>query len=114
VAYFVVVMEQGPSWVDLRPMREQANWTEHAAFINSAMYAGFVILGGPLGDGPTHRAMLIINSDSGSSVRSRLVEDPWVRAGLLRIRTIESWKLLVSNDKLDPVLDEITKPSVPI
>jgi hypothetical protein len=110
--YFVVVNVQGPSWVDSRSMRDQEQWTEHAAFINAAMYAGFVLLGGPLGDGPTHRALLVINSDSESAVRARLMEDPWIRSGILRIGSLEPWNLLVSNDKLDPVLAEITKPSL--
>jgi hypothetical protein len=108
MSYFVVINEQGPSWVPSRPMREQPLWDEHAAFVNSLMYAGFVVLGGPLGDGGPHRAMLIINSDTEQTVRSRLAEDPWIRAGILRLGSLESWKILVSQDKLDPVLAEIS------
>jgi uncharacterized protein YciI len=94
-------------------MRDQEGWAEHADFINSAMYAGIVILGGPLGNGPTHRALLIVNSDNESAVRSWLMEDPWVRAGILRALNIAAWKILVSNDRLDPVLAEITKAIAP-
>jgi hypothetical protein len=113
MAYFIVINEQGPSWVDSKPMRDQEKWTEHADFVNSALYAGFVILGGPLGNGPTHRALLIINSESESAVRSWLLTDPWVRAGILRTSSIEPWKILVSNDKLDPVLADIAKATGP-
>jgi uncharacterized protein YciI len=113
MAYFVQTSEQGPAWVDSKPMREQALWTEHAAFINSLMYSGFIILGGPLGNGSPHRALLIINSEDETSVRARLMEDPWVTAGTIQILKIEAWKILVSNDKLDPVLADITTPTPP-
>lgn len=94
-------------------MREQEKWTEHAAFINSLLDRGVVVLGGPLGNGPEHRALLILNDTDEPAVRTRFSDDPWIRAGILRILTIEPWKLLASNDKLDPVLAEITqaKPS---
>lgn len=112
MAYFVVINEEGPSWVGGRPMRDQELWTEHAAFINSLMYAGFIILGGPLGEGNPHRALLIVSSETESAVRARLLDDPWVRSGHLTLQNIEPWKLLVSNDKLDPVLAEITNPTM--
>ncbi|MCI4372179.1 MAG: hypothetical protein L3K02_00825 [Thermoplasmata archaeon] len=114
MGYYVVVNEQGPSWVDSRPMRDQELWTEHAAFVNAAMYAGFVILGGPLGDGTIHRALLILHSETESAVRTWLAEDPWVREGILQTASVEAWKIIVSNDKLDPVLSDITKPSGPV
>lgn len=113
MAYFVVINEQGPSWVDSRPMRDQEKWTEHASFVNSLMDAGFVILGGPLGDGKPHRALLIVSSKTESAIRTRLLEDPWIRAGILRVGSIEPWRILVSNDKLDPVLADIARQGAP-
>jgi|HubBroStandDraft_1064217.scaffolds.fasta_scaffold05945_2 uncharacterized protein YciI len=113
MAYFVVTSEQGPAWVGSRSMGEQELWDEHAAFINAALDAEFVVLGGPLGDGRPYRALLIVNSASASAVRARLAEDPWLRAGVLRILSVDAWKLLVSNEKLDPVLAEITKTDPP-
>ncbi len=110
MAYFALTSEQGPSWADSKPMRDQEKWTQHAEFINAAMYAGFIILGGPLGTKHPHRALRMINSDSESAVWTWTKEDPWVRAGILRILTIEPWKILVSNDKLDSVLADIEKP----
>jgi len=111
--YFVTITEQGPSWAVGRLMREQQLWNEHRDFVNTAMFAGSVILGGPLGKGPTHRALLIINAASESGVRGWHMEDPWVRAGILRLVSIEPWELLVSNDKLDPVLAEILRDRSP-
>jgi uncharacterized protein len=106
--YFVVVSEQGRSWDDSRPMREQKLWTEHAAFINSLREPGFVILAGPIGSPHPHRALVIVSAESLEVARARLQEDPWVKAGILRSENIEPWKILASHDKLDPVLAEIT------
>jgi uncharacterized protein YciI len=110
---FIVVNEQGPSWVDSVAMREQSLWTEHAAFVNSLMYAGFIVLGGPIGSGHPHRALLVVRADSESEVRSRLAPDPWLQEGVLRIRSVEPWKILVSLDKLDPILAELVGPGSP-
>jgi uncharacterized protein YciI len=112
--YFVVINEQGPSWAASVPMRDQQKWNEHADYVNAAMYAGTVILGGRLGDGSTHRALLIANSESESALQTWLREDPWILAGILRTASVEAWELLVSNDKLDPVLAEITRSSPPV
>jgi uncharacterized protein YciI len=113
MAYFVQTSQQGDSWIDSKPMREQLLWTEHAAFINALMYSGFIVLGGPLGGGHPHRALLILNAESESSARARLMEDPWIKANIVQILSIEAWNILVSNDKLDPVLAEIAQPQVP-
>jgi hypothetical protein len=107
---FMVINEQGPSWVDSRPMRDQVLWTEHAAFINSLMYEGFIVLGGPVGSGHPHRALLVVRSASESEVRSRLGPDPWIREGILRLASVEPWRILVSMEKLDPILAELLRP----
>jgi uncharacterized protein YciI len=111
MAYFVSISEQGPSWVGGRAMRDQAGWTEHAAYVNAATSAGKIILGGPLGDGRVHRALLVLNFDTEARIRSWLAEDPWFQSGVLRLLSLEPWNLIVSNERLDPVLAEITKPS---
>jgi len=42
-------------------MREQEKWAEHAAFMDALADDGFVILGGPLGDGT--EVLLIVDAD---------------------------------------------------
>jgi len=111
--YFVLINVQGPAWIAARPMREQKGWTAHAEYVNSAMRSGKVILGGPLGARGFHRALLVVNFDSIADVRTWSGEDPWIRSGVLRVHTLEPWELLVSHDKLDPVLAEITHPRAP-
>jgi uncharacterized protein YciI len=98
VPYFVVTNEQGPAWIPGRPMREQENWAEHAAFMNALVDEGLVVLGGPIEGGPTHRARLIIKSVSEAAMKARLAEDPWMRRGLLRTVTVEPWEVLLSKD----------------
>jgi len=107
MAYFVVVNEQGAGWVASRSMREQPMWAEHANFVNSLMYRGFIVLGGPLGDGHPHRALLVVDAESEAAARSRLLEDPWMRAEILRIASVTPWTILVSHDRLDVALAEV-------
>lgn len=111
--YFVLNSQQGPAWQESKAMREQALWSEHVAFINEAMYHGRIILGGPLGDGHPHRALLLLNEKSEVAVKAWADTDPWVQSRILRIHTIEPFEILVSDDKLDRLLTELTKPHPP-
>lgn len=98
MAFFVVVTEQGPAWDDSLPMREQADWAEHATYMNGITDDGFVVLGGPIGNGTRHRARLIVKADSEAGVRSRLAPDPWAESGVLVIESIEEWEVLLGDD----------------
>ena len=48
--YFAIVRTRGERWDANRPMRQQEQWAEHAAFMDALADDGFVILGGPLGE----------------------------------------------------------------
>src|SRR5262249_62170484 len=72
--FFAVVREPGPAWDHGKPRAEQEAWAQHAAFMNALAEAGFVVLGGPLGDGS--RNLLIVDAVSGHGVESRLAQDP--------------------------------------
>ncbi|MDQ6922329.1 MAG: hypothetical protein M3170_12085 [Candidatus Dormibacteraeota bacterium] len=74
-------------------MPEQKKWAEHAAFMNALANDGFVVLGGPLGDGA--RILLIVDADSEGAVQTRLAADPWTPIGLLRIAKVERWEILL-------------------
>ena len=56
---------------------------------------GFVILGGPLGDGD--EVLLIIRADSEAEIEARLAEDPWLPMEVLRIARIERWQIWLGN-----------------
>ena len=51
MANFAVRLVHGPGWDPGRPIRRQDGWDEHAAFMDGLVKDGFIILGGPVGDG---------------------------------------------------------------
>jgi len=52
---------------------------------------GFVILGGPIGDG--ERVMHAIEAADEQEIRDRFEDDPWTPMGVLRIGMIEPWTI---------------------
>ena len=96
--YYAVIRERGENWDARLSMRQQAKWDEHAAFMDALADDGFVVLGGPLGDGEK-TFLLIINAESEQEIHARLVDDPWVPMELLRITKIEQWEILLRAPK---------------
>lgn len=94
-SYLAVRRVRGPAWNPALPLRGQAQWTEHAAFMNALTAEGFVVLGGPLGDGA--EVLLIIAADGEDTVRARLAEDPWTVSGLLALKSVEPWTVLLDS-----------------
>jgi hypothetical protein len=78
-----------------RPMREQWGWTEHAAFMDSLEAERLVLLGGPLKGYPKHRAMLVLNASDEETLRRRLLEDPWMKTGILHTIQFYQWDILL-------------------
>ena len=79
-------------------MREQDQWDEHAKFMDDLVSSGFVILGGPLGNGS--RILLIVAADTHRSVEQRIADDPWSRNEILEIESVETWTLLMDSRDL--------------
>jgi uncharacterized protein YciI len=92
---FVQINEQGPRWVPGLPMREQAGWAEHAAFMNALEADRTVVLGGPIGGANRHRAMIVLEAESAEALRGRLAQDPWMRSGILAAGELLAWELLI-------------------
>jgi uncharacterized protein YciI len=90
MANFAVRLVHGPGWDSGRPIREQAGWDEHAAFMDGLVDDGFLILGGPVEDGA--QTLHAVQAADEQEVRARFAEDPWARAGLLRVGVVESWR----------------------
>ena len=88
---FAVTEVAGPNWDAARPRREQDGWDEHAAFMDALVEGGFVVLGGPIGDG--ERVMLIVEAADEREVEARFAPDPWLPAGILEIASIEPWTI---------------------
>jgi uncharacterized protein YciI len=95
VTHYAVIREPGASWDASRALREQEKWDEHAGFMEALVDDGFVLLGGPLEDGP--KTLLIVRAESEQAIISRLAHDPWTPMGLLRIATIERWEILLDD-----------------
>ena len=94
VIYYAVTRERGERWDASLPMREQEKWDEHAEFMDALVDDGFIVLGGPLGDGE-EKFLLIINAESEQEIYARFADDPWTPMGLLRIVKVERWEILL-------------------
>ena len=88
---FALSTVHGPGWDDARPIREQQAWDQHAAFMDGLVDDGFIILGGPLGDGS--RTLHVVEAADEQEIRTRMAEDPWASMDLLRVGSIEPWQL---------------------
>jgi uncharacterized protein YciI len=53
---------------------------------------GFVVLGGPIGDG-NQGALQLIEAADEREITTRLSEDPWASMGLLHVGSIQRWAL---------------------
>jgi uncharacterized protein YciI len=90
--YFVVKRTQGPSWDSSRLRRQQDGWDEHAAFMDGLVADGFVVLGGPVGEGDGDYTLQVVEADSEADVRARLAGDPWGE-DMLVTESIEPWAI---------------------
>jgi uncharacterized protein YciI len=55
---------------------------------------GFVVLGGPVGEGDGEDALNVIEAAGEEEVRARLAEDPWGQ-DMLATKSIEPWTILL-------------------
>lgn len=90
---FAVTRIRGPAWDAAKPLGEQEQWPEHAAFMNRLAATGFVILGGPVGEGGD--VLLAVDAADEGEVEAELSADPWSRAGLLELKSIQRWAILL-------------------
>jgi hypothetical protein len=91
MAIFALTTDHGPGWDTSRGIREQEAWDEHASFMDGLASDGFILAGGPLGDGQ-HTLHMVEASDE-QEVADRMAQDPWAAMGLLRIGTLERWSI---------------------
>jgi uncharacterized protein YciI len=91
--FFAVRLERGGPWDWSRDLREQDGWEEHARFMDALVEDGFIVLGGPL-DGD-REILHAVFASSEQAVRERLAQDNWARNGMLTIKSIEPWTVLL-------------------
>jgi hypothetical protein len=90
--YHLVERAKGPAWDHSRPRREQPGWDEHAAFMDALAEEGFVVLGGPIGEGDGENVLLVVAADGEPAIRTRLADDPWGE-DMLTIESIQPWSV---------------------
>jgi hypothetical protein len=88
--FHVEVTRTGPSWPAGRPLEDQTGWSGHAAFMDELVNAGFVVLGGPLGDG--RRVVHAVEAESEAAIRATLARDPWSETHL-QVESVDSWTI---------------------
>jgi uncharacterized protein len=88
---FAVTLVHGPGWDSSRPIRQQDGWDAHAAFMDGLVDDGFIIVGGPLGDG--NSTLHLVDADDAATVATRFGADPWAAADMLRLGSVEPWAL---------------------
>ncbi len=88
---FAVTLVHGPRWDPSRPIREQDGWDQHAEFMDGLVNDGFLVVGGPLGDG--QRTLHLVDAADHHEVSARFAGDPWAAEDLLRMGSIEPWAL---------------------
>jgi uncharacterized protein YciI len=90
---FAFRLERGGPWDWSRDMRDQDGWDEHAAFMDALTGEGFIVLGGPIGG--EREILHAIEAPSEEALRERLAQDNWHQNGMLTIRSIEPWTILL-------------------
>jgi len=55
---------------------------------------GFIVLGGPVGTGDGHSALLLVEADTEADVRTRLAADPWGE-DMLVTAAVEPWTIFL-------------------
>jgi uncharacterized protein YciI len=94
MTYYAVERAKGPAWDHSRARREQEGWDEHAAFMDALAEEGFVILGGPLGEGDGDNALLIVEAPDEATIHARLADDPWPDE-MLTTSSVRRWSVLL-------------------
>jgi hypothetical protein len=88
--FHVVLHRSGPEYGLSRPLEEQSGWQAHADFMDGLVDAGFVVLGGPLGD--EFRVVHAVEAESEADVRATLARDPWSGSHLV-VDAVEPWTI---------------------
>ena len=94
---FLVRVERGGPWDWSRDMRDQEQWREHADFMNALVDDGFILLGGPVEGG--REAFHVVDAASEEVLRARLAGDPWAENGMLAVKSIERWTILLAPEE---------------
>jgi hypothetical protein len=98
-AFLVMLDRSGPEWDRSRPLEEQTGWPAHAKFMDGLVGAGFIVVGGPLGD--ELRVVHIVDAESEHDVRHTFALDPWAGSHLV-VASVEPMTIRLDGRQVDP------------
>jgi hypothetical protein len=87
--FLVRLRQAGPKFDPSLPLEQQSGWQEHAAFMDSLVESGHLVLGGTLPNGRTAHAM---EAESEEELRRIWARDPWHGSHLL-LDELEPWTI---------------------
>jgi len=61
--------------------------------MDSLVEDGFILLGGPLEEG--REVLHVVTAPSEQAVRERLAQDNWAQNGMLTVKSVELWTVLL-------------------
>jgi uncharacterized protein len=90
--YYLVERARGHAWDYSKRRREQVGWDEHATFMDALVEEGFVVLGGPVGEGDGENVLLVVDADGEAEIHDRLADDPW-GSDMLTTASVKPWSV---------------------
>ena len=82
----------GGPWNWSKGLRDQELFAEHARFLDGLVDEGYIVLGGPLDE---RDVLLVVQSETEASVRSRFAADPGIENGMLTITVVRPWTIFL-------------------
>ena len=93
--FHVVLRQAGPEFDSALPLEAQTLWKEHAAYMDSLVESGKIVLGGPL---PGDRVAHAMEAESEDEIEAIWALDPWAYSHLL-LESIEPWEIRLDGRK---------------
>jgi len=87
--FHVIVRQAGPEFDPALPLEQQTRWEAHAAYMDSLVADGQIVLGGPLPNGRVAHAM---QANSEEELRAVWARDPWHESHLV-LESVEPWEI---------------------
>jgi uncharacterized protein len=92
VVRVLVRFRAGPTWTS-GPPEEQPGWDEHAAFVDTLVAEGTMVMGGPLAD--YSGSVIVLENLGEDEARAVLTRDPFVLNGVFVLEDVRAWNVYV-------------------
>ena len=98
--YYLVERVRGPAWDRSHGSREQKDWDAHPAFMDALADEGFIVLGGPVGEGFGDYFMFVVDAPDEAEIRERFAGDPWPEE-MLKTESVRPWSVWLRSPDYD-------------